>query len=212
MFVLIEASKLSMDDEFMQYQPKTKNEKEFKDLLEDVIKKGIADFWRPRMDPTLDEAENICFKARKRPAIGKSYNWWRDNAKKFNPKRKSRLGTKSEYVAFLGVLLKNLVADGWEVVTAWNAVCKDSKSLGHYWNSVEVLHDFEHTGSREIGGFYDLANTYKILAEDEDACGFWLAGGNCKDVIDYSPLADFIHDFSRYGENAVSVGWLVLEA
>ena len=177
-----------------------------------MIKSGASDFYRPKLDPSFDNQGKICYKAGRKPAVGKSYKWWEKNAREFCPERKSRLGTKSEYVAFLGVLLKNLVADGWEVVTAWNAVCKDSKSLGHYWNSVEVLHDFEHTGSREIGGFYDLANTYKILAEDEDACGFWLAGGNCKDVIDYSPLADFIHDFSRYGENAVSVGWLVLEA
>ena len=47
MFVLIEASKLSRDDEFMQYKPKFDSEKELKDLLEVVIKKGIPDFWRP---------------------------------------------------------------------------------------------------------------------------------------------------------------------
>ena len=148
MFVLIEASKLSMDDEFMKHKPNSKRELVLKNALEAVIKKGIPNFWRPRMDPTLDKAENICFKTGKKPAVGKSYNWWRDNAKKFNPRRKSRLGTKSQYIAFLGVLIKTLIAEDWTVDEAWDAVCNNSEKLGHYWNSENVKHEFEPTGSR----------------------------------------------------------------
>ena len=211
MFVLIEASKLSMDDEFMQYQPNNDSEKKFKDLLEDVIKKGIADFWRPRMDPTLDEVENICFKAGEKPAVGKSYNWWRENAKRFNPKRKSRLGTKAQYVAFLGVLIKTLVTDGWTVDEAWDAVYNNSEKLGHYWNSENAKCDFEPTGSRAIAGFYDLANTYKVLEEDEKTDGYWCVGGSYYDWSDSLPLADLSYHSRRLDYHDYGVGWIVLK-
>lgn len=211
LFVRIEASKLSLQDKFMQYEPQTKREKEFKALLTEVIRGGVKDFYRPRIDPCFDCDSEICFIAGNEPAVGKSYDWWEEIAKRFNPNRKSRLGTKSEYVAFLGVLLKKLIEEGWSKGKAWNAVCNDSKKLGHYWNSENAKHDFETTGSREICGFFDLANAYKILAEDIDAGGFWLAGGVCNfDCIGY-PLAGLGHCFERYCNLNDSVGWLVLE-
>ena len=179
MFILVEASKLSMDDEFMQHQPKVAKERELKKELENVIQEGVADFYRPKMDPAFDEAGNICFKAGLMPAVGKSYDWWRKNAGTINPERWSRLGTKKEYIAFLGVLLKELIASGWTLEDAWEAVCVDSEKLGHYWNSNNAKHDFEVTGSREVCGFYDLANTCKFLENTEEENAFWLVGGNC---------------------------------
>ncbi|MBP3285134.1 MAG: hypothetical protein J6M02_06500 [Clostridia bacterium] len=208
LFVCIKASELSLADAFMQHRPKSENERILKGRLKDVILERIDDFWRPRMDPTLDEAENICFKAGEKPAVGRSYNWWRENAKKYCTKRKSRLGTKSQYVAFLGVLIKTLVDEGWTVDEAWNAVCNDSKKLGHYWNSENTKYDFEPTGSRAIAGFYDLANTYKILADD-DVGRFWLAGG-CYHGSGNSPLAGLGHLYQCFDCLSNSVGWLVL--
>ena len=76
-----------------------------------------------------------------------------------------------------------LVAKGWTCCEAWDAICNDSKNLGHYRNSHNAKHQFEDTGSREICGFFDLANTYKILAEDKEAGGFWLAGGYYRNIV-----------------------------
>ena len=209
-FILVPASTLSITDDFMKHRPKSDQEKAFKELLTKVIKSGISDFYRPRLDPSFDSEGKICYQAGLKPAVGKSYNWWEENAKAFCPDRKSRLGTKSEYVAFLGVLIKKLVESGWSVDDAWNAVCNDSKKLGHYWDSEGALHSFEPTGSREICGYFDLANAIKILAEDKDAGGFWLAGGGCNCYGFDFPLADLYHDFSRnFGLND-GVGWLVL--
>lgn len=210
MFVLVEASKLSLNDEFMQYTPKTDEEREFKMLLEKAIKSGLKDFKRPKYDPSFNEG-GICYESGKAPAVGKSYNWWNQAAKEFKPEYNSRLGTKTEYVAFLGVLIKRLVESGWSVKKAWDAVCNDSKELGHYWNSENAKHDFESTGCREICGFYDLANCYKILAEDEEAGGFWLAGGSCDDDGYDLPLADLFHGNDRNFDDYNSVGWLVLD-
>jgi len=209
-FVCIKASELSLDDEFMQHKPNSKREQELKDALKAVIKKGIADFWRPRMDPSFDKKGNICFKAGEKPAVGKTYNWWRDNSKKFNPKRKSRLGTKPQYIAFLGVLIKTLVAEDWTVDEAWNAVCNDSKKLGHCWNAENAKHAFESTGSRAIAGFYDLANAYKILTVDGVDGYFWLAGGSNYHYGFYYPLADLDLHYNCDDRSSYGVGWLVL--
>lgn len=210
-FVLVEASKLSVEDDFMSHEPTTDAEEELKKLLTDAIKSGLHDFYRPVLDPSFNEDGGICYAQGKRPAVGKSYNWWKKAAEEFMPERGSRLGTKVEYVAFLGVLLKNMVNNGWSKAQAWSAVCNDSRELGHYWNSENAKHEFEPTGSRKIVSYYDLANTFKILAEDEEAGGFWLAGGNYGNDGDYCPLADLDHFYFRVDDVNFGVGWLVLK-
>ena len=185
--ILIEASKLSLNDDFMSYEPRTEEEKEFKTILVEAIKNGIEDFYRPVMDPSFSDNEKtkIHYMAAEEPAVGKSFNWWAEIVKD----TEWEIGSKYEYIVFLGVLIKMLVAKGWTVGEAWNAICNDSKKLGHYWNSDNAKHQFEDTGLREICGFFDLANTYKILAEDEAVGGLWLAGGGCYDDGDGNPLA-----------------------
>ena len=207
--ILIETSKLSLKDAFMRYKPKTEAEKKFKAILTDVIKTGIEDFYRPAMDPSFSDKEKtkIHYMAGEKPAVGKSYNWWKETVKD----SKMCFGTKAQYVAFLGVLIKMLVDKGWTVGEAWDAVCNDSKKLGHYWNSDNAKHQFEDTASREICGFFDLANTYKILAEDEAAGGFWLAGGCCSNGSVNFPLADLALYFNYCNGRNHSVAWLVLK-
>jgi hypothetical protein len=96
-FVLVPASTLSLTDKFMVlHTPYDEREKVFKELLTDVIKSGVSDFYRPKLDPSLDANDKICYQTGLKPAVGKSYNWWKKNAKEFCPERKSRLGTKSE--------------------------------------------------------------------------------------------------------------------
>lgn len=212
MYLLVEASKLSLEDEFMRYNPQSERSKEFKNLLTKVINKGIKDFYRPVMDPYASKDGDFFYAAGNKPAVGHSYDWWEKKAMEFDPDRESRLGTRYEYVAFLGVLIKSLVEYGWKTADAWKAVCDDSKELGHYWNSENAKHSLETTGSREACGFYDLANTYKILAEDEDekAGGFWLAGGDYYDFSYINPLADLYHYCNRNYYYDFCVGWLVL--
>ena len=206
--VLIEASKLSLDDEFMWYRPKTDEEKAFKELLSEVIKNGVKDFYRPVLDPSFNDDESgICYEFGKKPAVGRSYNWWVNAVKNFDSS--CRLGTRYEYVAFLGVLIKKLVESGWSISKSWKAVCTDSNELGHYWNSDNAKHAFENTGKREVCGFYDLANTYKILAEDEESGGFWLAGGDFNCNCYCNPLAVLCHGGNRCDYHIDSVGWLV---
>ena len=229
-FKLVEASKLSLDDEFMNYEARTFEEILFKKSLTKAIQSGLKDFYRPVLDPSFGEDGGICYAYGRKPAIGKSHNWWKKTAKDFMPNRGSRLGTSTEYVAFLGVLLKDLVKNGWTKAKAWEAVCKDSKELGHYNNSENAKHEYEHTGSREIVGYYDLGNVYKILFNytgsrktfvgyDVNGCEIWgevdgnfpIAGSCCYCNSNNDQLANLVHSDDRIDGIHFSVGWIVLE-
>ena len=211
-FILIEAEKLSMDDEFMKFEPVTVEEHATKELISKAIKLKVKNFYRPKYDPSFTEdGKGICFVSGKKPAVGKSYNWWDEAAKKYKPERNSRLGTRLQYAAFLGVLIKKLIEEGKSMEWAWNAVCNDSRELGHYWNSENAKHEFEPTGSRMVCVFYDLANIYKILAEDEEAGGFWLSGGCFDNNGDNIPLAGLYSGFYRGNNYYYGVGWIVVD-
>lgn len=210
-YPIVKASTLSLEDEFLKHEPKTKEQREFKNALILAIKSGLSDFRAQRMDACFDEEGNICFKAGMKPAVGKlSAKDWKKVAKEFLPEKESRLGTTKERIAFLGLLIKYLIEEeGYEVKDAWKAVCDQSKDLGHYWDSENAKHCFEGTGSRQIGEWCDLGNTSKVTEYDE-AGGFLLVGGDYFYSGSYYPLA-FVHgifdpDFVCYG----SVGWIVL--
>lgn len=209
-WVLVEAEKLSCTDEFMQYEPRNWRQEQTKSLIEEAILSGVKNFYKPKYDPSISsDGKDIVFKPGKIPAVGKNFKWWNKMAKKYSPERKSRLGTRLEYGAFLGVLIKMLIAEGNTIEWSWNAVCKDSSELGNYWNSARIAHALEPTGSRRICGFYDLANTYKILAKNEGSCWFALAGGCCVDYSHLTPIAHIVYSSSSNQVYDCGVGWVV---
>lgn len=212
-FKKVPASELSLEDDFLKYTPKTEQEKQFKRAVKKAIKAGVHDFWRPVCDPSFDDDGRICYEPGKMPAVGKKCEWWEKNAKNFCPERGSRLGTKYEYIAFLAVLIKELVASGKTLEWAWNAICNDSKELGHYRDSENAKEDFEPTGSREICGWCDLANSYKIVAKNKEGGGFWFVGGSYRDDNHYfyRYCLSALRSCNHYGrDNCISCGWLVL--
>ena len=215
-FVKVQASKLRIDDEFMKYEPVTEAEIFFKELVEKAIESGLKDFFVPKYAPCdSKDSRNICYLPGNKPAVDKKYDWWEKIAKEFNPKRKSRLGTKTEYIAFLAILIKELVACGKSIEWAWDAICNNSRDLGHYSNSEKAKCTYEETGSRRVCDFYDLANTFKILAEDKEASCIWIAGGHYNMYGDTHPLTNFFsvpnngifHNIILDGSTA----WIVLE-
>lgn len=211
-FKLVPASKLSLSDGFLNYTPQTSAEKAFKEAVEKVIKAGVQDFYRPTLDPSFDVDGRICYQAGMKPAVGRSYNWWVENAKKSG----YRLGTRSEYIAFLAVFIKEMVASGKSLEWAWNVVCNDSTELGHYWNSSNARYMLEATGKREVCGWHDLDHTCKILDEDESldgllkVGGFWQAGGRCNIEDNCYSLTCMRHRNNCLYDFEDSTGWLVL--
>lgn len=55
-----------------------------------------------------------------------------------------------------------------------------------------------------------MANTYKILKNDEKAGGFWVASGDYNFDGNLSPLANLDLDDDYDGHYYNSVGWFVL--
>jgi len=214
LLVWIKASSLSLDDEFMQHIPTTKGEERLKDWLKSVISKKIKDFCRPVIDPGWNYRGKLIYITGLRPMLGKSYSWWANNAEKAFSDwgGKARLGTKDEYIAFCGVLIKKLVSNGWSVDDAWDAVCNDSSKLGNYKSSEGARIALKDTGSNEVCGFFDLANTYKILAGDEDDDnGFFMASGCYMCLGNQFPIADIHPVVGRTEQWHIAVGWIVLE-
>lgn len=214
--VLIEPSKLNLNDDFMNYCPK-KDENEvkiFKSKLTDVIKIGIGDFYRPTCDPTFanNTRTKICYVAGACPAVGRSYEDWVILTKKFYPKQNSRNGTKYKYIAFGGWLIKKLVESGWSKKEAWNAVCTNSNVLGLYLDSENSRGSFlEVTKSREILGLlYDLGGTCKLLSDDYEDDVYWIAGGHYNTRGSDSPLMYIRYGYHPNCPNDKSVGWTVI--
>ena len=213
MLILIEASKLSPLDDFMQHNPRTESEKRLKEKLLLLMEAGIKDFYRPKIDPSFTEdGYRVRYVEGMKPAVGKSYIWWEYISKYLWPERNSRLGTEAEYIAFLGVLIKEMLAAGKHIEWAWNVVCNDSKEAGHYWNSEYGKRDLEHTGSCCICKiFYDLANTHKILAIDERSGIFARASGSCCSLGKDNPIFSFFETCDSCRNLTNSVGWIVLD-
>ena len=190
--------------ELLKHHPTTFKDKRFIDNLKEAISKPIKDFEVFANDPSMDNGK-LQFVPGFKPAVGHSYNEWEELAKENG----LRLGTKDEYILFLGWLITGLINEGWSERDAWFAVCTNSKELGHYWDSADAKNDFEPTGSRRIVGKCDLANTRKILAKAENYDGFWVAGGDYKSDGSSFPLADLNLDRNFGSRNACGVGWFV---
>ena len=213
-FVLIRASELSASDRFISsFVPMTYEQKVFKNELLTVIRKGVKDFWKPRFDPTFDENnKGIAFALDSYIATERTYKWWVNAAKEFWPERNSRLGTYSQYVAFLGVLIKTLFESGWSLLRAWHAVCNDSSCIGHYCDSNDAKFELEKNASREICGFYDLGNAFKLLASDDESDNaLVVAGGNYKMNGHTHPLNFHIETGFINQVYYSSVGWIVFD-
>ena len=211
-YYLVQASMMSIKDNVFQYEPKTKKQKRFKDDLIEAIETGVKDFYRPIMDPSIKDGK-IIFKSGMPPAVRHSYDWWKDAAKNAETDMYSRLGTKNEYVIFLGCLMKELEFIGIEIDEIWSMICDDSTKLGHYINSEGAKDELEKTGSRKVCKMlYDLANTFKIIQENpiEKTNGFYIASGSYQNSGEVYPLADITHVYDKKAKFDQGVGWIVI--
>ncbi len=199
------------DADWLQYEPRTDRQNKTKKLFLNARAKGrLHAFTCMAIDPSFDPVTGeLVYQPGLPPAVGKSYNDWVTILKNYAPERNSRVMTRTEGANKNLELIRRLVT--WKKVSveaAWDAVCDHSSELGHFADSDNAKNGFEVTGSREVCGFYDLGNVYKMLAEDswkswKKAGGFWVAGGNFNYGGDDGSLADLSHnfdvDFDDYG-------------
>jgi len=202
--VRIEASKLSMKDKFMQYNPKNTYEKILKSHLTHVIQSGISDFYCFNTNPSLDNEGNICFKGGIYSVPDESYNWWREKVEMFNPMCKSRLGSKSEYIAVLGVLMKKLIDEGWRVSKVWNELCNNQAVLIRYLYS-QTLTNVHYDNLGYL--FTTFFQTSKFLADDEEKDEFWTTDS----WANYNSfIIDIYHNYQCTDVFSNTLGWIVL--
>ena len=214
-FVKIEISSLSLHDEFLKYEPVTDEEKKLKKRLIKAIRYNeLKDFEIPNCDPTVlikgKEIKKILFEENKIPYVLGTCEWWRNQAKK----QGLRLGNEIEYIAFMGVLIKKLIGEGFSISDAWNAVCNDSSEIADVNeeiipSSYRKYTELKRTGRRCTCGFYDLGNTMKIIDDSQDQNFFWIAGTCLWDFP--SPICSMEVFGYKYLNQWIpgTVGWLV---
>ena len=212
MFPIVDIENVSLQDSFMSYEPENNLEKRVKSNIIRAKELGMKNFRKPCMDPSFaDDGETIIYCAGEKPAVGLDAFWWNKNAPKFMPEKNSRQIDDLEKDVFLGIIIKYLVyEEEKKVKDAWKAVCVNSKDIGHYHDSKNPKRDFERTGSRKVGKWYDLGNTYKIVKR-HGASGFVLFGGCFEFDGDYYPLAFACTFKYSFGICKYSVGELVLD-
>lgn len=206
-FILIEASKITPEEKL--YKKLVKHEP-FKSILCSPVENGtLKDFYIAGMDGSLDENGKLQFAKGEQVAVKLSYNESEKKALEFDPEHNSRLGTITEYFAFLYILIDELIKSGWTFRKAYKAVVKDSVKLGHYFNSKGAKKEFENTGLRNICGFMDLGNTQKILAKDERYKFFYIAGGSYFSSSYYDTLANYYTCVDYMKQQLFATPWIV---
>lgn len=204
-FPIVKASELSLEDEFLQHNPETPNQRSFKERLIRVIKSGISDFRAQKIAPSFDSKGNITYKYGDGVATKQSVKWWYDKSKEFMPERNSRLGTTDERIAFLGILLKELISEKKLAVDeAWKAICDDNTI---FMDCIDTENGIVTTGNCEMGVWCDLITACTITVEQEEELKFSLVGGS---YLDKSPLADVYSEVPYDKQLYTCTGWIVL--
>lgn len=211
LFPVVKASELSINDAFMQHIPETEKQRKFKESLTNSIKAGLRDFRKPIIDPSFRKDGKIIFKKGEPVANYKSAQWWAEALKNVMPSKNSRMGTKTEYEAFAGCLIKELIEElKYTTREAWRVICDDSTNLGNYLNSPGAnKYQLESTGSRQVGKWYDLANVCKTVYND-NMSGFCAAGSHCKYRGTTKTISEVNPSSDRYG-SCWGTGWMVLD-
>lgn len=194
----IDPLRFQLDAGWLQYEPKTDRQCQTKELFLAARAKGrLHAFTCMAIDPSLDPVTGeLVYQPGLPPAVGKSYKEWESMFENYAPDRNSRVLSKTEGVCKRLELIGRLVEwKKWSIEKAWNTVCDHSRKIGHFKDSDNAKNDFELTGSREICGFYDLGNTFKMLAEDpwEKSGKFLVTSGSYnRDSRDY-PINGYYH-------------------
>ena len=209
-FPVVKVSSLSKSDDFLKYEPKNLYEENIKNSIVRIIDSKLPDFRAQRIDPSVDKNGKIFYEEGMMPGLGNSATWWDIKALNFLPEKNSRLGTSDERIAFLGLIIKYLMEKGYSKDEAWKAVCEESKNLGHYRDSKNSKKEFETTGCRRVGIWYDLANTAKITVKDTEKYIHAKFGGDHEYDSHICPLAYMTIIEGPELITKGATGWIVL--
>lgn len=209
---LIEVSTLSKRDKIFRYKPKSHSQEIVKNGIFKAIDMKLKNFMVFTISPSLDENGKLIYKKGTYPIIEKSVEWVYQKSQELYPERNSRIGDENHYYAFLGYFIKYLVEEKKESIdNAWYIVCDDSKIIGNYFNTELTENKLEKSGSRAIGEFYDLGNTYKIIRDSSSETKFSLAGGCYKDLSYLQYLSNIMPLISVKKDIKNAVPWIICD-
>ncbi len=204
MFPIVEASKLSLKDEFLKYEPETLYQERIKETLIVGIKAGLKDFRKPRMSLLSDE---FAYEVGLSPVKGRTCGLWRANAKSFMPEKNSRLGTETEYAAFLGLAIKFFINEmEYTVSEAWNTVCNF-----HTREVVKYLNSRVARRSELIGLLCELQGINKVLMSEYDCYYIYLINKDAYNMHCRGCMSDGRCEGCPNPNYDNSVGWIVID-
>lgn len=185
---IIKGSKDSNYRILLNYTPNDQREYMFLEDLKSAINACVPNFKVPAYAPSFAtrDKKQVQFVSGEFPAVGKSY---RENLV-IAKESKLQIGTIYHYTLYLATIALRLMQQlGYPLKDAIKAVCVDSRDVGNYSNSYSSLLKIEKTGSRMIVGFYDLANTYRIVSKNYNANSYYIVGGDYQSLSYMNPLA-----------------------
>jgi len=203
--ILVDIESLSREDEFLKWLPRTREEAVIKNRILRAIDRKLKNFYKPMYAPSIDEkSKKVCFEPGKRPAIGMSYYNWCSLAFRYRGGLACSIESELEHAAFLGFLMKKIIAKGMSLEWTWNALCNDSSEFEMKFRNDE--YELGLTGSSGVEGFYDLCIVDWILNDHDGAHLMWISGNRrqpWKGKYSISTLSDcYIEQYS--GGNTVA--------
>lgn len=181
-FTCIPVSIIKKTDDFMYYVPRTENEMEFKQKVENMLSTAeMEDFFIPvNFFEMKFRGEPINFLG----CDSASCNAWISNAEYYD----CEILKFSQYIGLLSWMLKTLIEkEKWEHKKAWYSICEDS----------ELLHKLDW---ENIFGFKNfLGTTKRFLLPDDPSqdTGCFIASGGLNGRDWKHPLAQIIRDPRR---------------
>lgn len=224
-FPIIKASELSLEDKFLQHKSETTNQKKLKKMIISLINSGIADFRVQRLEPAYSNSD-IIYKLGAVRTI-ECCDWWIKKAQNFMPEKNSRLGSPEQRIAFLGVLIKELVDDyGYQIEMAWRQVCDFAENITYDqspWLDANAVIPYGRI-SRErlisiqlchrLGRFFDFstAKTITFDYENNNLVVFTPVKLTLLHQLDVSSLVEFdVYDEYALEEGCYGKGWIVMD-
>lgn len=209
-FPIVPASELSIKDPVFQHVPITVNERDLKELLQKVLKRGLKDFRAQAMAPSCDDDGNIFYEAGTVLPEDRTWASWHEMAKNFIPEKHTRLGNVTQRIALIAYIMKYLhEIEGWKIHRVWNFVC-DGKDISNY-ACTQKENWFKSPGtSQKLVHWYDLVGVPYIMVEVKKRDTFfanksyWGRGSRILDVISDLSISD------KYSEND-DIGWIVAD-
>lgn len=180
----------------LAHKPRSEEEEEFKKRLEKALENDDNNkIWVPNIESyiktDLSGKKRLDLREGKKPAICRSFQWYKEQALTISKQCKTRVGTLYEYLRYcarsiLQIMQENPNLSEKEV---WNMMCNDSTMLGNYDSNMKL------TGSYKIFGHADFGNTFKLTdinSDDkkEQIAYHYVVGGSYRTVGNIFPITN----------------------